>query len=70
VRLSRSSILRTSATKRASQRTAAHSCLSRDKKSRELERMDREGDYQEPEGEASVGTIWFVSKAGRGRIIV
>jgi hypothetical protein len=37
----------------------------------ELERMDREGDYMEPEGEApSMGTIWYVGKAGRGRIIV
>jgi Ca2+-binding RTX toxin-like protein len=37
----------------------------------ELERMDKEGDYQEPEGESpSMGTIWYVGKAGRGRIIV
>jgi hypothetical protein len=36
----------------------------------ELKRMDNEGDYQEPEGEASMGTIWYGGKAGRGRIIV
>jgi hypothetical protein len=35
----------------------------------ELERMDREGDYVEPEGPPSMGTPWYVGKAGRGLII-
>jgi hypothetical protein len=35
----------------------------------ELERMDREGDYVEPEGPASLGTTAWVGTAGRGRII-
>jgi hypothetical protein len=36
----------------------------------ELERMDVEGDYEEPKGPASMGTRAYVGKAGRGRIIV
>jgi hypothetical protein len=37
----------------------------------ELARIDREGDYVEPEGKSpSMGTFWYVGKAGRGRIIV
>ena len=36
----------------------------------ELERMDVECDYVEPEGPASLGTAAWVGTAGRGRIIV
>ena len=36
----------------------------------ELERIDVEGDYEEPEGPASLGTTAWVGTAGRGRIIV
>ena len=36
----------------------------------ELERIDREGDYVEPEGPASLGTTAWVGTAGRGGIIV
>ena len=36
----------------------------------ELERMDVEGDYVEPEGPAPLGTAAWVGTAGRGRIIV
>jgi hypothetical protein len=32
--------------------------------------MDEEGDYQESEGPASLGTAAWVGSAGRGRIIV
>jgi hypothetical protein len=35
----------------------------------ELERMDREGDYVEPEMPKGYGTLACVGKAGRGRII-
>jgi hypothetical protein len=35
----------------------------------ELERMDVEADYVEPEGPKSLGTLAHVGKAGRGRII-
>ena len=35
----------------------------------ELERMDREGDYQEPKGPESLGTVAYVGSHGRGRII-
>ena len=36
----------------------------------ELDRIDREGDYEEPKGPASLGTTAWVGTAGRGRIIV
>jgi hypothetical protein len=36
----------------------------------EFERMDREGDYEEPKGEPSLGTVAYVGTRGRGRIIV
>ncbi len=36
----------------------------------ELERMDKEGDYVEPKGPESLGTVAWVGSAGRGRIIV
>jgi hypothetical protein len=36
----------------------------------ELERMDREGDYEEPKLEPSLGTAAWVGTRGRGRIIV
>ena len=35
----------------------------------ELERMDREGDYVEPEGNPALGTLAYVGRAGRGLII-
>ena len=35
----------------------------------ELERMDREGDYKEPEGNPAIGTLAYVGRAGRGLII-
>lgn len=34
---------------------------------KELERMDVEGDYQEPEGPESMGTRWYVGSHGRER---
>jgi hypothetical protein len=35
----------------------------------ELERMDREGDYEEPKLEPSLGSLAWVGTRGRGRII-
>jgi hypothetical protein len=36
----------------------------------ELARMDREGDYVDPEGPKSLGTVACVGTAGRERIII
>jgi hypothetical protein len=36
----------------------------------ELERMDREGDYEEPKLEPALGSLAWVGTRGRGRIIV